>query len=184
MCQRCADFLPDVLVYIIVCIFATSLPGRLWFNVCHNLKSGLSFIFECPANGCAQELPFVLHNIELLSARFSAVHVVLVENDSKDPTAEIFSNWARGFAKEISPGEERFYPAGGSQSLLSAELIRFKVEVNFNCSRLEKQNAIADSLCQRMEKWAAKKRRKKNLETLAVARNLYLEVCIRMLRHL
>ena len=102
--------------------------------------------------GTAQELPNVLRNVELLAAKFASAHVVLVENDSIDKTVKVFTTWARCFVSRGSLNDTAAATAGchnkTSQHGRFAELIRFHAKTAY----------------------------KKDLETLAVARNHYLDL--------
>jgi hypothetical protein len=77
--------------------------------------------------------------------------MVLVENDSKDRTVEVFLNWARNLTRNFTGNITGITSRGSGHQRsmrLSAELIQFKVQ----------------------------DRTKKNLQTLAIARNHYLQL--------
>lgn len=48
----------------------------------------------------ADELPWVLRNVERLADKFATAHVVLVENDSRDGTASVWKRWAANYTAQ------------------------------------------------------------------------------------
>jgi FkbM family methyltransferase len=53
-------------------------------------------VFAGPARNCAQYLPGVLRNLELLAREFGETFTIIVENDSTDSTKSILKSWTEG----------------------------------------------------------------------------------------
>ena len=68
----------------------------------HPLMRELSVMIGLIGRNVAQELVFVLPNVERLSEKFKRAHVVLVENDSEDATVATFKDWGFKFKASSS----------------------------------------------------------------------------------
>jgi hypothetical protein len=67
-----------------------------------SLTRQLHVMFGLIGRDVANELPYVLSNIEHLSKLFLSSHVVFVENDSSDGTESVFDEWARQAVHPLS----------------------------------------------------------------------------------